>query len=475
MGKAVELLPVREVVEEAGRGFGEAPRYRYELVVRGRIERGLVEEISRAKKEPGWMRRLRLRALELFEKLPPPRWLPGLAEIDVEEVAQYVKPGVERVSDWDELPAELRRFYEGLGLPEIEARFLAGLTLTLDSEAIMSRVKQWLRRLGVVFLPMEEALRRYPDLVQRYFSRIFPPGDHKFAALHYALWSGGAFVYVPPGVRVPQPVEAFFVIGRELEGQFEHTIVVAGEGSSIHFIEGCSAPIFKRYSFHDGAVEVYAHRRSSAKFSTVQNWSRNVVNMNNKRAIAEEGSYVEWLEGSIGSRATYTYPSTILMGRRSSTRNVSVSIVNGPYIKDVGGKAIHVAPETRSEIVSKSVSAGGGLAIYRGLVKVVRGAERSVAHVSCDSLILDDESRAYTYPRNEVDEPSAEVGHEATTGRLGVDRLLYLMTRGLSEGEARALVVLGFIRDVLQGLPLEYASMLGRVVELEFSEVGGVG
>ncbi|MFP3309850.1 MAG: Fe-S cluster assembly protein SufB, partial [Acidilobus sp.] len=289
-------------------------------------------------------------------------------------------------------------------------------------------------------------------------------------------WSGGAFVYVPKGAKIMNPVEAFFLIGSELEGQFEHTLLVADEGSFIHFIEGCAAPVLTKFSFHDGMVEVYAKSRSEVHFTTIQNWSGSIVNFNNKRAIAEDYANVEWVEGSIGSRVTFTYPSTILKGRGASTKNISIGIANGSSkIKDVGSKAIHAAPETRSLIISKSISSGGGVAAYRGLVKVLKGAKGSVSHVQCDSLIMDKDSRAYTLPRNEVDEPTAEVTHEATVGRLGEDQLFYLASRGITEGEAKAMIVNGFIRDVLRNLPLETVSILTKVIELEFSQLGSVG
>ena len=473
----VRPAPLREVlgarsVEEL---LGFQKPYPKETEIRGRIERSLVEEISRVKKEPNWMRRLRLRALELFYKLPMPRWVIGIEEIDLEEIAAYVKPKAEKAESWEDLPSWMKEYYAKLGLPEAEARLLSGLTAVFDSEAVLNLVKKELQEKGVILLPMEEAVKRYPDLVKQYFGRVFPASDHKFAALHHALWSGGAFVYVPPGVKLTQPLEAFFFIGSELEGQFEHTLLVAGENSYIEFIEGCAAPILKGFSFHDGMVEIYAHRGARVYFYTVQNWSRNIINFNNKRAIAEEGAYVEWLEGSIGSRITYTYPTTILRGRGASTRNVSVAIANGPYIKDTGGKAVHAAPDTRSVIISKSISSNGGLSVYRGLVRVNRGAYRSVGHVQCDSLVLDEQSKAYTYPRNEVDEPTAEVTHEASVGRLGEDQLFYMNSRGLSEGEAKAMIVLGFIQDALKALPMELLGILSKVIELEFSEYGALG
>ncbi len=480
MGEPVNLLrerELRDIVSLSREGpLSIAARYPKEVEVRGRISADLIDEVSRSKGEPEWMRLLRRRALEMFEKLPMPNWLEGVESVDLDEIASYVKPGVQPAESWDQLPDWVREAYSKLGLPEAEAKVLSGLTAVFDSENVITRVKEELRKKNVVFLSMDEAVKKYPDLVKEYFGKVFPMADHKFAALHYALWSGGAFVYLPPGARVVNPVEAFFLIGSELEGQFEHTLIVADRGSYIHFIEGCAAPVLRKFSFHDGMVEVYAKERSEVHFTTIQNWSGSIVNFNNKRAIAEAGASVEWVEGSIGSRITYTYPSTVLKGEGASTKNVSIGIANGPgKIKDVGAKAIHAAPNTRSLIVSKSISAGGGVATYRGLVKVLRGAHNSFSHVQCDSLILDRDSRAYTLPRNEVDEPSAEVTHEAMVGRLGEDQLFYLGSRGITEGEAKAMIVNGFIRDVLRGLPLETVSILTKVIELEFSQLGSVG
>ena len=480
MGEPVRLVrerELRDIVTLSKEGpLSISLRYPKEIELRGRISPDLIDEISRSKGEPEWMRLLRRRALEMFEKLPMPNWLEGVESIDLDEIASYVRPSVQAAESWEDLPDWMREAYSKLGLPEAEGKVLSGLTAVFDSENVITRVKEELKKKNVIFLPMDEAVKRYPDLVKEYFGRVFPMADHKFAALHYALWSGGAFVYLPPGARVVNPVEAFFLIGGELEGQFEHTLIVADRESYIHFIEGCAAPVLKKFSFHDGMVEIYAKERSEVHFSTIQNWSGSIVNFNNKRAIAEAGATVEWVEGSIGSRITFTYPSTVLKGEGASTKNISIGIANGPgKIKDVGAKAVHAAPNTRSLIISKSISAGGGVATYRGLVKVLRGAKGSVSHVQCDSLILDKESKAFTLPRNEVDESSAEVTHEATVGRLGEDQLFYLSSRGITEGEAKAMIVNGFIRDVLRGLPLETVSILTKVIELEFSQLGGVG
>ncbi len=466
------------VLEEAS--FEEILRYvkpaGREVEIRGRISRGLVEEISRLKGEPDWMRRLRLKALELFEKLPTPNWLIGVEELDLDELSYYVKPSARGVAEgWEELPSEIADYYRRLGIPEMEARFLSGLSAQFESEVVYARLKERLAERGVVMMPMDEAVKRYPDLVKRYFMRVFPPSDHKFAALHAALWSGGVFVYVPPGVRVEEPIEAFFLIGSELLAQFEHTLVVADKGSYIHFIEGCAAPMYRRYSFHDGAVEIYAAEGSHVRFTTVQNWSRNIINFNNKRAIAEGGARVEWVEVSIGSRVSYVYPSTILRGPGSSSTSTLISIANGPYIKDGGSKMIHAAPDTRSRVVSKSISANGGIGVYRGLVRVLRGARGARAHTQCDSLILDKASKAYTYPHVQVDEETAVVTHEATAGRIGEKQLFYLMSRGLSEDEAKSLVVLGFLEEAVKNLPFEFVAILNKVIQLEFSRRGAVG
>jgi len=455
--------------------LGEERPLRYEVEIRGRLSRGTVEEISRAKGEPEWMRSLRLSALEYFYKLPNPRWIPWIESLDLEKLVFYSKPSMVRVERWEDLPKEVRDYFDRLGLPEIEKRYLAGLIGILDSEPVYAKMKGHLEKLGVVVLPMEEALRRYPDLVRKYFGRVFPYTDHKFAALHYALWSGGTFIYVPPGVKVREPLESFFLIGRSAEGQFEHSLIVVDEGAEVTWIEGCSAPRLASFSFHDGAVEVYAARNARVKIVTIQNWSRDVVNFNNKRAVAEEGAVVEWIEGGIGSRVTYTYPSTVLRGDGGSTSIITVQLAKGRTVKDSGGKAIHAGRNTRSRIVSKSISADGGISVYRGLVRIQRGAYNSVSNVECESLILDEKSKAYTYPHNHVEEPSATVSHEARTGRLDEAQLFYLQSRGLSEDEAKALIVLGYLEDVMRNLPAEYVFVLSRVIQLEFKEVGGYG
>ncbi|ADV64480.1 Fe-S cluster assembly protein SufB [Desulfurococcus mucosus] len=465
-----------ELSKSLEHGEMEPAEYRKEIELKGRISRDIVEEISRLKKEPEWMRLHRLRALEEFYRLPSPNWLPWIRSIDLDEVASYyVKPETTGASSFEELPDEIRRIYDALGLPEAYAKYLAGLSTVLDSENVYTVMKDLLKELGVVMVPMDEAVQKYPDMVKKYFGRVFPYTDHKFAALHHALWSGGVFVYVPKGVRVPYPVEAFFFIGSELEGQFEHTVVVADEGSEITFIEGCSAPRLKKFSFHDGMVELYAHKEARVNFVTVQNWSRNIVNFNNKRGIAEENAVIEWIEGSIGSKVTVTYPTTILKGRGARTASTVIGISNGDTVKDTGSKVIHAAPSTSSRIVSKSISGRGGVNVYRGLIQVNKGASNSKSYTQCDSLILDEKSSSSTYPIIHVMEEDADIGHEATTIRVTDDQLFYLASRGLSEKEALSLIVLGFVKDIFPRLPFEYVAMLSKVIQLEFRELGGVG
>ncbi|MCE4625462.1 MAG: Fe-S cluster assembly protein SufB [Desulfurococcales archaeon] len=474
MGSHISLD--EEVFKKIGtHEFMESAPYAREIEIKGKLTRDVVEEISRIKKEPDWMRRLRLRSLEWFYKLPMPKWLPGVESIDLEELVYYVKPDVPKVTRWEDLPEEIRRYYERLGLPEEEARVLAGLQTVMDSENVFSVVKEKLREKGVILMSMDEAVQKDLPIVKEYFMKVFPPTDHKFAALHGALWSGGVFLYMPKGVRIPEPIEGFFLIGSAMEGQFEHTLIVADEGSYVNFIEGCSAPRFVGYSFHDGMVEIYAHRNSTVRFTTLQNWSKNVINYNNKRAIAESGAKVYWFEGSIGAKITVTYPSTILRGRGSVSESYVVSLSKGPVLKDTGSKMIHLAPNTRSKIVNKSISVDGGVNIYRGLVKIAKGAKNSAAHVECDSLIMDGKSAAHTFPHNQVDEPTASITHEATTGRLSESQLFYLMSRGFSESEAKSLIVLGYLENVLVNLPFEMVNVLRRVVQLEFSELGAVG
>jgi Fe-S cluster assembly protein SufB len=447
----------------------------HERIVRSGLTRSLIEEVSKIKKEPEWMLRLRLKALELFEKIPTPSWLPEMVkEVNLGEMKYYVKPSIQKTSNWSDIPPEVRKYYDALGIPESEKRYLGGLVAQLESEPIYERVKEELKAKKVIMTSMETAVQKYPDIVKEYYTKIFPISDHKFAALHGALSSGGVFVYVPKGVKVQAPVEGFFFIGTEGEGQFEHTLLIADEGSYIHFIEGCAAPRLSSSSFHDGMVELYAKDNSYIKFTTVQNWSKDVINFNNKRAWADRNSTVEWVEGSLGAKLSLVYPSTILRGENASSTSMVVTMASENTWKDSGSKMIHAAPRTRSRVVSKNIGFMGGVNVYRGLIRVNKGAYQSKAHVQCDSLMLDGTSKAHTYPHNQVFEEDADVAHEAHTIRMNEDQLFYIMSRGLSESEARSMLVLGFMDEIMRELPFEYAALLNKVVKLELDKMGSV-
>ncbi len=448
----------------------------HKVITEAGLSKDIIEEISRLKKEPEWMLRLRLKGLELFEKLPVPNWLPPFVrDIDISKLEVYIKPEANKASSWDEVPPEIRSYYEKLGIPQSEQKYLGGLVAVFESESIYEGVKQELQKKGAVMISMDDAVKKYPDAVKEYFTKIFPPSDHKFAALHTALWSGGVFMYLPKGARILTPVEGFFIIGSEMEGQFEHTLIIGDEGSYVHFIEGCSAPQFKKFSFHDGMVELYAKKNAYIKFTTVQNWSKNIINFNNKRAWADENATIEWVEGSLGSKYSFTYPSTILRGKGASSTSLVVTLASGEgEWKDSGSKMIHAAPYTRSKVISKNIGFGGGINVYRGLVKVNKGAVGSKAFVKCDSLMLDAKTKAYTFPHNQVFEEDAEVAHEAHTFKMSEDQLFYLMTRGISEKEAISMLVLGFMDEIMKELPFEYATMLNKVIKLELEKLGAV-
>lgn len=444
------------------------------LVIKGRISPDLIDEISRRKKEPDWMRRIRRMYLEIFNKLSTPQWLEGIEELDLDELSYYVDPGVERRFSWEEIPKDIAEAYEKLGIKKAEAEFLLGLNAQLDSESILLRMKENLLKKGVVFLPLEEAVHKYPDMIREYFMKIFPP-EHKFAALHGALWSGGVFVYVPPNVKIDTPVEAFFLIGSALEGNFEHTLIIADKNSSLHFIEGCAAPRLSRYSFHDGMVEIYVGENAHVTFTTLQNWSSQVINFNNKRAIVERNGHIEWVEGSIGSKVTYVYPSAVLRGDNASMESYVITFARDGHIKDSGSKVIHRGRNTRSRIVSKSISMRGGKTIYRGVVRILKGAENAKSYTSCDTLLLDDKSITATYPHVQNDEPTAIIGHEARVSKISDQLLFYLRSRGLNENEALSMIISGYISDVLSRLPFEQAAIIRGAIDLEFSKYGRVG
>jgi Fe-S cluster assembly protein SufB len=434
----------------------------------------IVRDISGHKDEPEWMTKLRLNALKRFERKPMLDWFArNMPDIDFDDIYYYLKPTEKEVSSWDDLPADMKRTYEKLGIPEAEGKFLAGVTAQFESEVVYHKNREDLARDGVLFTSMDQALKEYPDIVREHFGTVIPPGDNKFAALNSAVWSGGSFIYVPPGVHVEMPLQAYFRINAENAGQFERTLIIADEGSSVHYVEGCSAPVYTTDSLHSAVVELIAKPGARIRYTTIQNWSPNVYNLVTKRARAETESTVEWIDGNLGSKLTMKYPAVVMTGPKAHGEVLSVAYAGPGQHQDAGAKMTHVAPETTSIIDSKSISKDGGRTTYRGLVKVEEGAHHVKSHVRCDALILDDHSRSDTYPYMEIDEKDARIGHEATVSKVGDDQLFYLMSRGLSEQQATAMIVNGFIEPITKTLPMEYAVELSRLIEMNME--GSVG
>jgi len=439
------------------------------------LNRQVVEEISEIKKEPDWMRRLRLRSLDIFLSKPVPTWGPDLSGIDWDNIRYYTRPGEESTTDWNEVPDQIKNTFEKLGIPEMEQKYLAGSVAQYDSEGVYHNLRKVWEDKGVVFMDLDSAVQKYPELVKEYICKAVPPSDNKFAALNGAVWSGGSFLYVPPGVQIDMPLQTYFRMNGESTGQFEHTIVVADEGSKVHYIEGCTAPRYDKNSLHSAIVEIYVKKNAKAKYTSVQNWSKSVYNMPTKRAWVDENGQMEWVGGSLGSKVTMLYPSSYLRGPHASAHNLNISLAGPGTIKDTGAKALHLAPYTSSKIVAKSISIDDGKAIYRGLLRMNKGALYSKSHVQCDALLINDESQSFTYPHDEIYEPTASFGHEATVGKIGTDELTYLRSRGLSEEEASSMIVLGFLDDVMREIPMEFAVEMNRLIKLEMNKLGAVG
>jgi Fe-S cluster assembly protein SufB len=437
------------------------------------LNEAVVEEISWIKQEPEWMRKFRLKALRHFQDRPMPWWGADLSGIDFDNIYYYLKPTEKQAKTWDDLPEEIRGTWDKLGIPEAEKKYLGGVSAQYESEVVYHKIKDELESMGVIFTDMDSGLREHPEIVREYFGTLIPPNDNKFAALNSAVWSGGSFIYVPPGVHVDIPLQAYFRINAENMGQFERTLIIADEGAYVHYVEGCSAPIYTSDSLHSAVVEIIAKKNARVRYTTIQNWSNNVYNLVTKRAAAYEDAVMEWIDGNIGSKVTMKYPSIYLLGKGARGEVLSVAFAGEGQHTDAGGKAIHAAPHTTSVITSKSVSRGGGRTGYRGLVRVEPGADHAKSMVRCDALILDEISRSDTYPYVEVEEETAQLGHEATVARIGEDQLFYLMSRGLSESEASAMIVNGFIEPITRELPMEYAVELNRLIELQME--GAIG
>jgi Fe-S cluster assembly protein SufB len=432
-----------------------------------------VEEISRMKGEPDWMRQFRVRAHKIFLKKPMPTWGADLSGIDFDNIHYYVKPSEKTEKSWDDVPQYIKDTFDKLGIPEAERKFLAGVSAQYESEVVYHNIREDLEKQGVIFLDMDSGLREHPDVVKEYFGTVIPPADNKFAALNSAVWSGGSFIYVPPGVHVEIPLQAYFRINTENMGQFERTLIIADEGSSVHYIEGCTAPIYSTDSLHSAVVELVAKRGAHLRYTTIQNWSSNVYNLVTKRAVAYQDAVVEWIDGNLGSKVTMKYPGIYLMEPGAKGEVISVAFANTGQHQDAGAKIVHVAPNTTSTITSKSISKGGGRTTYRGLLKVYKGAENVKSFVRCDALMLDETSRSDTYPSIEIDEDQVSIEHEASVSKISEEQLFYLMSRGLGEAEAKTMIVNGFFEAFTKELPMEYAVELNRLLQLQME--GAVG
>ncbi len=435
----------------------------------------LVRKISHDKNEPEWMLELRLEGLRLFAEKPLPTWGPNLSHLSFDEIIYYASPYdvVEGNQSWDEVPADIKRTFERLGIPEAERNMLAGVGAQYESETVYHRLKDEWEAQGVIFENMDDALRLHPELVRQYFMKCVPPGDHKFAALHAAVWSGGTFLYIPKGVAMTHPLQAYFRMNAKNMGQFEHTLIIIEEGADGHYIEGCSAPKYGADSLHAGCVEVFVKKNARFRYSSVENWSQDTYNLNTKRARVEEDGHMEWVGGNMGSGVTMLYPCSMLIGKRAHAEHLGIAFAGEGQLQDTGAKVYHSASDTTSNILMKSLSKDGGVAVYRGLVHVAPHADNIVANIKCDALILDDHSRSDTVPTMKIQNNTASVAHEASAGKISQEDVFYLQTRGLTDAEATSMVVNGFIEPIIKQLPLEYAVEMNRLIELEME--GAVG
>jgi len=469
----------KQTLDMGASGAGYTEKYgfhdpeNYVFKAKKGLNRQVVEEISWMKSEPDWMREFRLRALDIFEKKPLPQWGGNLNQINFQDIFYYMKASKESAKNWDEVPSDVKRTFDRLGIPEAEQKFLSGVGAQYESESVYHSIKESLTKQGVLFTDMDTALKLHPDIVKKYFSTVIPPADNKLAALNSAVWSGGSFIYVPPGVHVDMPLQAYFRINAQNMGQFERTLIIVDEGAYVHYVEGCTAPTYTTDSLHSAVVEIIVNKGGRVRYTTIQNWSSNVFNLVTKRAVAYEDATMEWVDANLGSKLTMKYPSVYMLGKGAHAEILSIAFAGKGQHQDAGGKAVHGAPHTTSNIVSKSISKDGGRAGYRGLVKVYKGAEGSKSTVRCDALLLDESSRSDTYPYIEIDEDNVSIGHEATVSKIGDEQLFYLMSRGLSEVEASSMIVSGFIEPIVKELPMEYAVEMNRLIQLQME--GSVG
>ena len=445
----------------------------YDFKIKKGLTPEIIKEISKQKKDPEWMAEFRLKALETYNKLELPTWGPDLSELNMDEIATYVRPKSKMADNWEDVPEEIKDTFDKLGIPEAEKRSLAGVGAQYDSEVVYHSMKKELMEQGVIYTDMETAVREYPELVKPHFMKCVPVTDHKFVALHGAVWSGGSFVYVPKGVKVDIPLQSYFRLNSPESGQFEHTLIIVEEGASLHFIEGCSAPKYNKVNLHAGCVELYVKDNAYLRYSTIENWSKNMLNLNTKKAIVGKNAQIDWVSGSFGSKISMLYPMSILNGEGAKTEYTGISFAGKGQNLDTGFKVIHNAPNTSSLINSKSISKNGGAATYRALVRINENSKNSKCSVSCESLMLDDISRSDTIPVNDIRTDDVEFSHEAKIGKISDQSIFYLMSRGLSEEDAKAMIVRGFADPISKELPIEYAVEMNNLINLELDGASG--
>ena len=460
-----------EGIDEYKWDFRDPPTHVFKA--RKGLDEEIVRLISDKKEEPEWMLDFRLRALKHFEQRPMPTWGGNLDDMNLDEIYLYTKPAESESKDWDDVPEDIKQTFEKLGIPEAEQKFLAGVGAQYESEMVYHSIQEHLAEQGVLFMSIEQGLREHPDLFREHFSKIIPIEDNKFAALNSAVWSGGSFVYIPPGVKVEMPLQAYFRINEPNSGQFERTLIIVDEGAEAHYVEGCTAPMYTSDSFHSGVIEIIVKKNARFRYTTIQNWSKNMYNLVTQRAMVHENATMEWVDANLGSKLTMKYPSCYLIGERAHGEILSLAFASKGQHQDTGGKVIHFAPNTTSKITSKSISKSNGRASYRGLLKVHKGADNSKSTVVCDALLLDDESRSDTYPYIEIDAKNVTIGHEASVSKVGEEQIFYLMSRGLSADDAAGMVVSGFIEPLVKELPMEYAIEMNRLIKLQME--GSIG
>jgi Fe-S cluster assembly protein SufB len=463
--------PALEEIGPYKYGWSDPTHYKFEP--KKGVNADVVREISALKGEPEWMTKFRLRSLEIFDRKPMPEWGGELGGIDFQDIYYYIRASEKQGRTWDEVPDDIKNTFDRLGIPEAERKFLAGVSAQYESEVVYHSIREDLEAQGVIFCDTDTALRDHPDLFREHWATVIPPGDNKFSALNSAVWSGGSFIWVPPGVRVEIPLQAYFRINQENMGQFERTLIICEEDSFVHYVEGCTAPVYSSDSLHSAVVEIIVKKGARCRYTTIQNWSTNVYNLVTKRAVCHENATMEWVDGNLGSRLTMKYPAVWMVGKGARGEVLSIAFASEGMHQDAGAKMVHVASDTSSTIVSKSVSKGGGRTSYRGLVRVEPGAKRVKASVVCDALLLDEDSRSDTYPYMDIQEEDTSIGHEATVSKVADDQIFYLMSRGLSEDAAMAMIVRGFIEPIAKELPMEYAVELNRLIELQME--GSIG